>query len=76
MALLHRLMRLPQTVLFWPPTFSPARWARPWATRTKSHARGGLEFGRMTATLVIAAVMVLLIIVTPSLRRPAYALAA
>ena len=30
----------------------------------------------MTATLVIAAVMVLLIIVTPSLRRPAYALAA
>jgi hypothetical protein len=45
-------------------------------TFTKVHAQGGLEFGRITATRGIAAVMIVLTIATPSLWRPAVAQAA
>jgi len=38
---------------------------------TKSHGQGGFEFGRITATLVITAAMVALIVVSPKLSRPA-----
>ena len=47
--------------------------AGPVVTLTKSHAQGGLEFGRITATLVLAAAMVVLIVVSSKLRRPAAA---
>ena len=76
-ALLHRQKWLPQAVLFWAAyVLTRPLGATLGDTLTKSHAQGGLEFGRMTATFAIAAVMVLLILVTPSLRRPASALTA
>jgi uncharacterized membrane-anchored protein len=40
-------------------------------TLTKPHAQGGLEFGRFLATGVIAVAMIVLILLTPKLRRPA-----
>ncbi len=71
-ALLHRRKWLPQVVLFW----AAYVLTRPLGATlgdmlTKSHAQGGLEFGRITATLVIAAAMVALIVASPKLRRPA-----
>jgi uncharacterized membrane-anchored protein len=45
-------------------------------TLTKPHAQGGLDFGRFLATGVIALTMVVLIVMTPRLRRPALTAAA
>ena len=73
-ALVHRLKWLPQAVLFWAAyVLTRPLGATLGDTLTKSHANGGLEFGRITATLVIAAAMVVLIVVSPKLRRPAAA---
>ena len=71
-AILHRLKWLPQAVLFW----AAYVLTRPLGATlgdmlTKSHSQGGLEFGRITATLIIAAAMVVFIVVSPKLRRPA-----
>ena len=71
-ALLHRFGSLPQTILFW----TAYILTRPFGatlgdTLTKPHAQGGLAAGRITASLVIAACMVLLIAAAPSLRTQA-----
>jgi uncharacterized membrane-anchored protein len=42
-------------------------------TLTKPHAQGGLDFGRFVATAVIGMAMVVLIFITPKLRRPTQA---
>jgi uncharacterized membrane-anchored protein len=71
-ALLHRLAWLPQTILFWVAyILTRPLGATLGDTLTKPHAQGGFAFGRITASLVIAAAMMLLILPAPSLRRPA-----
>ena len=71
-ALLHRLKWLPQAVLFWAAyILTRPLGATLGDTLTKSHAQGGLEFGRFLATGVIAVAMVVLVALTPRLRRPA-----
>lgn len=71
-ALFHRLKLLPQAALFWAAyVLTRPLGATLGDTLTKSHAQGGLEFGRITATLVIAGAMVVLIVASPKLRRPA-----
>jgi uncharacterized membrane-anchored protein len=67
----HFLTKAPPAVLFW----SAYVLTRPLGatlgdTLTKSHGEGGLEFGRISASLVIAVAMVIVVAVT-SLRRPA-----
>ena len=72
MALLHRLKALPQAILFWAAyILTRPLGATLGDTLTKSHAQGGLAFGRFLAAGVIAAVMVVLVLATPRLRRPA-----
>ena len=69
-ALLHRVARVPQAVLFWAAyVLTRPLGATLGDTLTKSHAMGGLDFGRFTASLVIAAAMAVMIIASPSLRR-------
>jgi len=76
-AVLHRLKWLPQAVLFWAAyVLTRPLGATLGDTLTKSHQQGGFEFGRILATLVIGAVMVVLVLLTPKLRRPAQAMAA
>jgi uncharacterized membrane-anchored protein len=71
-ALFHRLKWLPQAVLFWAAyILTRPLGATLGDTLTKSHTQGGLAFGRFLATGVIAAVMVVLVLATPRLRRPA-----
>jgi uncharacterized membrane-anchored protein len=67
-ALLHVLKWGPQAVLFW----AAYVLTRPLGdTLTKPHAQGGLDFGRIAATAAIAGAMVVLILLSPKLRRPA-----
>jgi uncharacterized membrane-anchored protein len=40
-------------------------------TLTKPHAQGGLDFGRILATAVIGLAMIMVVALTPRLRRPA-----
>ena len=76
-ALAHRLKWAPQAVLFWAAyVLTRPLGATLGDTLTKSHAQGGLEFGRFGATLAIAAVMVVLVLLSPKLRRPATTAAA
>ena len=71
-ALLHRLKWLPQAVLFWAAyILTRPLGATLGDTLTKSHAQGGFDFGRFLATGVIGVVMVILVALTPRLRRPA-----
>ncbi len=61
-AALHRIGRLPETILFW----AAYVLTRPLGatlddTLTKPHAQGGFAFGRVTASLAIGAAMVALI---------------
>jgi uncharacterized membrane-anchored protein len=71
-AIFHRLKLLPQAVLFWAAyVLTRPLGATLGDTLTKSHAQGGLEFGRFVATGVIAAAMVLFTLLSPTLRRPA-----
>lgn len=71
-AVLHWLKALPQAVLFWAAyVLTRPLGATLGDTLTKPHDQGGLQFGRFLATGVIALVMVVLVWVTPRLRRPA-----
>ena len=71
-AVLHRLKLLPQAILFWAAyVLTRPLGATLGDALTKPHAQGGFEFGRIAATLIIGAVMVVLVAVTPKLRRPA-----
>jgi len=71
-AVLHLMKALPQAVLFWAAyVLTRPLGATLGDTLTKSHAQGGLDFGRFLATGIIALAMVALIAVTPRLRRPA-----
>jgi uncharacterized membrane-anchored protein len=71
-AVLHRLRWLPQAVLFWAAyVLTRPLGATLGDTLTKPHAQGGFEFGRITATAVIAVAMVVLVLLSPKLRRPA-----
>ena len=70
-AVLHQLALLPQTIQFWAAyILTRPLGATLGDTLTKPHAQGGLGFGRITASLAIAAAMVLLILAAPGLRRP------
>jgi uncharacterized membrane-anchored protein len=69
---LHLLKALPLAILFWA-TYVLTRplGATLGDTLTKPHAQGGLEFGRFAATAVIAVATVVLVLLSPQLRRPA-----
>jgi uncharacterized membrane-anchored protein len=70
-----RLLRwAPQAVLFWAAyVLTRPLGATLGDTLTKPHIQGGLDFSRFAATAAIATAMVLLILLTPRLRRPAVA---
>jgi uncharacterized membrane-anchored protein len=73
-ATLHFLKRAPQAVLFWAAyVLTRPLGATLGDTLTKPHAQGGLDFGRFVATAVIGMAMVVLIFITPKLRRPTQA---
>lgn len=68
-AILHFLTEIPGSILFWAAyVLTRPLGATLGDTLTKPHAQGGLNFGRITSSLVIAAGMVILI-ATTSLRR-------
>ena len=68
-AILHFLTKIPGSVLFWAAyVLTRPLGATLGDSLTKPHAQGGLNFGRITSSLVIAASMVILI-ATTSLRR-------
>jgi uncharacterized membrane-anchored protein len=70
-AVLHLSKRLPQAVLFWAAyVLTRPLGATLGDTLTKPHAQGGLAFGRIAASALIALAMAALIAATPSLRRP------
>ena len=72
LAALRRTDRLPRMALFWAAyVLTRPLGATLGDTLTKSHGQGGLAFGRITASLAIGAVMVVLTAAAPSLRRPA-----
>ncbi len=71
-AALHRLKWAPQAVLFWAAyVLTRPLGATLGDTLTKPHGEGGLDFSRWLATLAIAVVMIVLILLSPKLRRPA-----
>lgn len=71
-AAIHALKRAPQAVLFWAAyVLTRPLGATLGDTLTKPHAQGGFAFGRILASLIIAAVMVVLVSASPRLRRPA-----
>jgi uncharacterized membrane-anchored protein len=64
-AALHFFTRLPKSVLFWTAyVLTRPLGATLGDTVTKPHAQGGLEFGRITSTLVMAAAMVVILVIT------------
>jgi uncharacterized membrane-anchored protein len=71
-AVLHLLKVLPLPILFWA-TYILTRplGATLGDTLTKPRAQGGLEFGRLTANATIVLAMVVLVLLSPKLRRPA-----
>jgi uncharacterized membrane-anchored protein len=73
-AALHFWKRAPQAVLFWAAyVLTRPLGATLGDTLTKPHVQGGLDFGRFLATGVIGAAMIVAILLTPKLRRPAQA---
>ena len=73
-ALLHVFKLAPQAVLFWAAyVLTRPLGATLGDTLTKPHAQGGLNLDRIMATAAIGAAMVVLILLTPKLRRPAAA---
>ena len=71
-ALLHLRKALGPAVLFWAAyVLTRPLGATLGDTLTKPQVQGGLDFGRFLATGVIALAMVILIALTPRLRRPA-----
>ena len=76
-AALHYAKALPQAVLFWAAyVLTRPLGATLGDTLTKPFKQGGLNLDRIGATVVIALVMVVLVFLAPSLRRPAAAPAA
>jgi len=70
-AALHFFTRLPKSVLFWAAyVLTRPLGATLGDTLTKPHADGGLQFGRITSTLVMAAAMVVILAIT-SREKPA-----
>lgn len=64
-AALHFFTNVPKSVLFWAAyVLTRPLGATLGDTLTKPHAEGGLDFGRITSTLVIAAAMVLIVALT------------
>jgi uncharacterized membrane-anchored protein len=75
-AILHLVKRVPQAILFWAAyVLTRPLGATLGDTLTKPLAMGGLHFSRFLATGVIAAAMIVLVLLTPRLRRPAMAAA-
>jgi uncharacterized membrane-anchored protein len=73
-AILHFAKVLPQAVLFWAAyVLTRPLGATLGDTLTKPHVQGGLDLDRFAATAAIGAAMVVLVLVTPKLRRPAQA---
>ena len=71
-AVVHKLKWAPQAILFWAAyVLTRPLGATLGDTLTKAHAQGGFAFDRFTATGVIALAMVVLILVSPKLRKPA-----
>ena len=71
-AAVHRLKWAPQAVLFWAAyVLTRPLGATLGDTLTKSHVQGGLAFGRIAATLIIGVAIVVLVWLTPRLRKPA-----
>ena len=70
-AAIHLTKRAPQAILFWAAyILTRPLGATLGDTLTKPHAQGGLDFGRIAASLVIGVVMVVLVLATPGLRNP------
>ena len=68
-AIVHWMKWAPQAVLFWAAyVLTRPLGATLGDTLTKPHAMGGFAFDRITASLVIAVVMVVLVALSPSLR--------
>jgi uncharacterized membrane-anchored protein len=75
-AVLHFARALPQAILFWAAyVLTRPLGATLGDTLTKPIKQGGLNLDRIAATLAIAAVMVILVLLSPRLRRPAVAIA-
>ena len=73
-AVLHLARALPQAILFWAAyVLTRPLGATLGDTLTKPISQGGLNLDRIVATLAIAAAMVVLVLLTPRLRRPAAA---
>ena len=73
-AVLHLLRWSPQALLFWAAyVLTRPLGATLGDTLTKPHVQGGLAFGRFAATAIIGAAMVVLVVATARLRRPAEA---
>jgi len=73
LAAIHLFTSAPRPVLFWAAyVLTRPLGATLGDTLTKSHAEGGLQLGRITSSLVIAAGMILLVVVsTGQMRVPA-----
>ena len=70
-ALLYFFTKIPRSILFWAAyVLTRPLGATLGDTITKPHEEGGFAFGRITASLVIAAAMVVLIAVTSLRKRP------
>jgi uncharacterized membrane-anchored protein len=71
-AVIHFLKWAPRAVLFWAAyVLTRPLGATLGDTLTKPHAQGGLDFGRILATAVIGLAMIMVVALTPKLRRPA-----
>jgi uncharacterized membrane-anchored protein len=71
-ALAYRFRAAPRAILFWAAyILTRPLGATLGDTLTKPHEQGGFAFERIEATLLIALAMVVLVALTPSLRRPA-----
>ena len=67
----HYFTKSPGSVLFWAAyVLTRPLGATPGDTLTKPVAQGGLSLGRITSSLVMVAVMVLLVSVTSLRKRP------
>jgi uncharacterized membrane-anchored protein len=73
-AVAHWLRLAPQAILFWAAyVLTRPLGATLGDTLTKPHDMGGLAFDRISATLAIAVAMIVLVLLSPRLRRPASA---
>ena len=71
-AILHFAKALPQAVLFWAAyVLTRPLGATLGDTLTKPHVQGGFNLDRLGASAVIVVAMVVLILLSPKLRRPA-----